>query len=928
MLGREAERRRIDALLDCARRGNSRSLVVSGEAGIGKSALLCYAEREAEGFTVLRASGMESESELAFSGLADLLRPLLSELGALPEPQAAALRSALAIGPPIPGDPMAIGTATLGLLSKAAETAPLMSLIEDAQWVDRPSLAALVFVARRLQAEGIFVVFAVREGETSALSLDGIEVLRLTGIDETTASALLDLAARDLSPLVAAKIRAVAAGNPLALLEIPLTITEAQQSGSEPLDEPLSAGPRLMTIYKRRIERLSREAQSSLLIAAASDRDDLAPVLRAMRGTGLQPGALEEAETAGFLTLRVDQLTWRHPLVRAAVYHGAEPAARRAAHRGLAEVLDERRAPDSRAWHFAAAALGDDEVAAAALERSALSARLRRGNAAAARAFERAARLSADPEARAHRLYEAGLDLLSTVQPDRAGQLLAEALSLTEDAGCRSDIVRTSALADMFRGSPEANIDKLVKEADRIEPLDPQRAAVMRSDACIVSTITGNVGKTLLLAERALQTARAAGPQAAALSETTLANALILAGRVREARPYLEAAWEVFRRDGLPPVPFRLHLVQSLGHTATWLEDYDEARQFLQDVVGSARDQGAVAALTFPLSCLSEVEYRSGRWASAYALAAESERISKEVGARNETSFSLVCLARVEAGIGKEDDCRAHLTEAAAISRELTIGSIEVYVRAVSGLLELGLGNPDRALTHLEPLSRLVERFQLGHPNIVQWGSDFVESLSRSGDADAAEKALATFESQARATDSRWALGESARCRGLLSDDEGFEGHFAEALGWLNEDDAVFERARTMLCLGERRRRARRVSEARDALVAALGGFEQLGAQCWALRTRRELYAAGARLRPVREHAIQELTPQELQVALAAAAGGTNREIAANLFLSPKTVDFHLGKVYRKLEVHSRTQLAALMTRKARGQRHPRADST
>ncbi len=193
-------------------------------------------------------------------------------------------------------------------------------------------------------------------------------------------------------------------------------------------------------------------------------------------------------------------------------------------------------------------------------------------------------------------------------------------------------------------------------------------------------------------------------------------------------------------------------------------------------------------------------------------------------------------------------------------------------------------------------------------------------------DAAGAQKALATFESQARATDSRWALGESARCHGLLSDDEGFEGHFAEALGWLNEDDAVFERARTMLCLGERRRRARRVSEARDALVAALGGFEQLGAQCWALRTRRELYAAGARLAPVREHAIQELTPQELQVALAAAAGGTNREIAANLFLSPKTVDFHLGKVYRKLEVHSRTQLAALMTRTARGQRHPRAD--
>jgi DNA-binding CsgD family transcriptional regulator len=919
MLGRQPERHRIDTLVDRARDGNGWSLVVSGEAGIGKSTLLRYAESRASGFTVLRATGMESESELPFSGLADLLRPLLNELAALPEPQAVALRSALAIGPPVPGDPLAIAIATLGLLSKAAETAPLISLIEDAQWLDQASLGVLLFVARRLQAEGVLMIFAVREGETSALSLEGLETLRLTGIDETAATALIEQAAHGLSPLAAAKIRDVAAGNPLALLEIPLTLTEAQRRGTEALEEPLSAGPGLMAIYKRRTELLSPEAQAGLLIAAASDRDDLGPVLRAMSGTGLQPRALEEAETAGFLTFRVDQLTWRHPLVRAAVYHGAAPAARRAAHRALAEALDARRAPDSRAWHFAAAALGHDEVAAAALERSAVSARLRRGNAAAARAFERAARLSADPEARARRLYEAGLDLLSTVQPDRATQLLAEALSLTEDAGCRCDIVRARAMADMFRGSPEENIDNLVKEADNIEPLDPRRAAILRSDACVASTMTGNVGKALLLAERALQAARIAGPQAAALSESMLANALILAGRVREARPYLEAGWEVFRRDGLPPVPFRLHVVQSLGHTATWLENYDKARRFLNDVVSSARDQGAVAGLTFPLSCLSEVEYRTGRWASAYALAAESERISEVVGGRNELSFSLVCLARVEAGIGREDDCRAHLTEAAAISRELAIGSIEVYVRATSGLLELGLGHPDRALVHLEPLSRLVERFQLGHPNVVQWGSDFVESLARSGDTDGAQKALATFELLGRASDSHWALGEAARCHGLLADDDGFEAHFAEALGWLDEDDAVFERARTMLCLGERRRRARRVGEARDALVSALAGFEQLGAQCWILRTRRELSATGARLGPAPEPAVQQLTPQELQVALAAAAGATNREIAANLFLSPKTVDFHLGKVYRKLEVRSRSQLAALMTRKAGG---------
>jgi DNA-binding CsgD family transcriptional regulator/tetratricopeptide (TPR) repeat protein len=659
---------------------------------------------------------------------------------------------------------------------------------------------------------------------------------------------------------------------------------------------------------------LSLDAQSSLLIAAASDRDDLGPVLQAMRETRLKPSALEEAETAGFVTARGDRLMWRHPLVRAAVYHGAAPAARRAAHRALAQALDGGAAPDSRAWHLAAAALGHDEDAASALDRSAVSARLRRGSAAAAQAFERAARLSADPEARARRLYEAGIDLLSTAEPARAGKVLAEALGLTVDVLRRSDIVRVLAMADMFRGSPEATIETLATEADKVEPLDPERAAVMRTDACLAGTMTGDVVKTLALAERALRTAASGGPHAVAMSELMLANALILAGRVEEARPHLAAGRAVFRSDGLPPVPFRFHLVQTLGHSAMWLGEYDEARRFLNYVVTSARDESAIAGLAFPLACLSEVEYRTGQWTSAYALANESERIAREVGARSELSFSLVCLARIEAGMGKEDDCRAHLGQASAISRDLAIGSIEVYARSALGLLELSLGHPDRALVALEPLARLVERFQLVQPNVVQWAPDYVEALVRAGDGRGAQTALATFEHQARATGSRWALGESARCRGLLAGADGFEYHFAEALE--RDDCAAFERARSMLCLGERRRRARRIGPAREALVSALAGFEQLGAQAWILRTRRELHAAGARLGPRPERPVERLTPQELQVALAAATGATNREIAASLFLSPKTVDFHLGKVYRKLEVRSRSQLTVYMTRR------------
>ncbi len=913
LLGRDPERRLVDSLVDGARGGRSQALTVLGEAGIGKTALLSYLESQATGFTVLRANGTESESELAFSGLADLLRPLLGELGALPQPQAAALASALALGPPVPGDPFAIGTATLGLLSRAAERSPLVALVEDAQWLDQPSLAAMVFAARRVQAEGILMVFAAREGERPAVSLEGLATLRLAHIDAAAASALLAVTSQ-LPPLVAERICAAAGGNPLALIEMPLALTDAQRSGNEAPEGPMALGPRLTAIFRRRVGALSAQAQSSLLIAAASDRDEVGPVLQAMRDMGLGPAAIEEAETAGFLTVRGDQLSWRHPLVRAAVYHGAAPAARRAAHRALAEALDGCGAADSRAWHLASATLGHDEQAASALEGSAASARERRGSAAAARAFERAARISPDPEARARRLFEAAVDLLSTAEPSRARKLLTEALELSTDVLRRSDILRTLAMADMFRGSPEATVEMLTAEADRIEPLDQGRAAAMRADACVAITMTGDVGKTLASAERALSTAPLAGPHTAALAQSMLANALVLAGRVTEARLHLGAARAAFTRDGLPPVPFRHHLVQTLGHSAIWLGEYVEARRFLGDVVASARQQSAVAGLAFPLACLSELEYRTGRWTLAYALADDSVRMATEVGARSQLSFSLVCLARVEAGLGKQDECRTHLKDALAISRELSIGSIEVYARSVSGLLELSLGHPDRAVLELGPLSRLSERWQLAQPDVVQWGSDFVEALARGGETAPAQAALDSFERQARESESRWGIGEAARCRGLLAGADGFEECFADALGSLPDDIAIFERARTLLCLGERRRRSRRLGPARDALSLALAGFEQLGAQPWVLRTRRELHASGARLGPSPEQPVQRLTPQELQVAIVAATGATNREIAASLFLSPKTVDFHLGKVYRKLEVHSRSQLAVYIT--------------
>lgn len=916
LVGRSAETDRLDLLVDALREGRSGAVVLRGEAGIGKTALLRHAEERARqhAMTVLRASGVESEFELAFCALADLLQPLLGELAHLPVPQAAALEGALALGPPMPGDRFAIATATLGLLARGAEQHPIVALIDDAHWIDGPSLSSLVFVARRLRAEGVLLLFAERDSQPS--TLHGLDVIDVNGLDDPAAKALLESVGPTLSPAVAEQVSAAAAGNPLALIEVPLSLRDAQRAGVEPLDEPLRAGPQLTQIFQRRLDALDEDAQRCLLVAAAGDLDDASSIREALAALALDPSGLDAAQVVDFISVVDGRVCWRHPLVRAVAYHGASLGARRSAHAALASVFSEESEADRRAWHLAAAATGHDEAAASALEHSATNARLRRGHAAAGRAFERAARLTADPEERGRRLYEAAMDLLSSAQPERALPLLTEALGLTSRSLFRADIQRARALMDMFCGTPGPLIELLVSEADRVQPEDPSRAAAMLSDACVSATMTGDVTFTLQLAERALLAAQRADPHAVAMSEAMLANALILAGKSKDAIKHLRVAREAFERDGYPPFPYILHLVQTLGHSSIWLEQMEEARGFLTGVLASARAQEAIRGQSFPLSCLSELAYRSGRWADAYALAIESQQISEAVGERSELAFSLECLARVEAASGQEQACRDHVAESLAICIELGVGSIEVYAHSTLGLLELGLSNPHAALVHLEPLSFLVDRYALEEPNVIRWASDFVEALARSGDIEKARSALSRLDAQALMTERHWALGEAARCHGLLSDDDDFDGHFAKALEWHNVKDAPFEYARTLLCLGERRRRAKRTAEAREPLALALATFEQLGAVPWVQRARQELRATGVRLGPLSEPLLERLTPQELQVALAVGEGLTNREAAAALFLSPKTVDYHLGKIYRKLDVNSRSELAALIAKR------------
>ena len=827
LVGQEAECARVDALLA----GRGGVLVVRGGVGSGKSALLGYAAEHAGDFAVLRTRAIESEAELPFAGLGDLLRPILTHLDELPEAQAAALAGALAIGPPVAADPFAVCAAALGLLAAAGEEQPLLVLVDDAQWVDRSSLQALVFAARRLEAEAVAVLFAVRDGDATPLDGSGLEELRLgpPGDDETRA-----------------------------------------------LERELA--------YE--IDGLPEEAQRLLVIAAASNSGDVRAIRAAAKELGIDPDWLDRAEAAGVVAVDAGSVRFRNPSLRRAAY-GTAPA-RRAAHRALAGD-----AGDARAWHLAAAAGDRDEAAAAALEEAARAARIRGGHAEAAAAFERAAVLGANEKKRVGRLCEAVASNQLAGRADRARELAEQALAASEDPRDRARVQQLLALIEMWHGTPSAARALLVDEAARVEPFDPVRAASMLTDAAWAAFMAGDITAGLAVGERV----RATGGGAAALG-----LALLLAGEPHRALPLLSDYAPERER------PFRPE-----GQVLVWLEQYDQARELLTRAVDHARATSAVGALPYALACLSELDFRTGRWVAAYAGAAEAVRIADETGQGATLGFALSCLARVEAAQGRDDDCRSHVRRALGIA-DARFGAVVAFALAAAGLLELGRGRTDDAIERLELLARQVEERGLREPAVVQGTPDLVEAYARAGREDDARATLHRFEQAARKTARSWALAASARCRGLLAGDDTFEPAFAEALE-LHGAETPFERARTELCLGERRRRARRRADARGPLRSALETFERLGATPWAERARAELAACGETVQRGEPGAADELTPQELQVALIVARGATNKEAGAALFLSPKTIETHLGRVYRKLGVRTRTELAALLAR-------------
>ncbi|MEU7901247.1 LuxR family transcriptional regulator [Actinoplanes sp. NPDC049118] len=901
MLGRTAERALIDALLTGARAGRSDALVITGEPGIGKTTLIGYAIENATGMRVLTARGYEDESEIPFAGLADLLRPALDGLSGLPAPQAAALRSALALGPPVAGDRFTVCAATVGILAAAAESSPLLIVVDDLQWLDASSREAVLFAGRRLHADGIALLIATRN-PADAADLRASHVA-LAGLSVDDVGELCRATLPAAPPGAAARLHAATAGNPLGVIE--LSREQPDPAGVGVTAPYVPPGSRIERALQARLAELPGDTRRALVLAAAAVGGDTGILLLAAEASGLHLRDFAPAETQDLITIDDRRTEFRHPLLRSVVYHAATMDDRCAAHNALAAALADipgDAAADARAWHLAAATLSPDEDVATLLQQAALRASSRAGYVAAARAFGQAARLSRGPD-RARRLLRAARCWQLAGRNDQVLSLLDEALPLTTEPSRRALIHHMSAYVRMWRERPDGVLEFLVASAEEVEEADPGRAALMYSDACIPYFMVGDIEQLQAVVRRGHELAARAGGAPQLVAAVALAGGLTLAGERRAADELLRRCHpDLMRADPLVRA-------QDLCHAALtwiWLEGFDQAAELLDRVVAAARSAGALGVLPQALGISSELHFRTGRWHDARASAAESLRLASET--RQADLYGLFFTGRLDAVQGRADDCRRRVERTVEVAERLGVDCMALYTGHELGLLALSQGEAGEAITHLEAVRALPVAAHIRDPAVVPWVFDLVEAYIRDGRPDAARELL---DAQQARPGGMWADAAAARCRALLAGPEEMDGAFKVALESLGCALMPFERARTELSYGERLRRQRQRAQARKHLHDALETFTRLGAQPWAERARGELRATGTTVSRSAD-ALPRLTPQELQVALVVARGATNHEAAATLFLSQKTIEYHLSNIYRKTNIRSRTDLAGI----------------
>ncbi|MGW3039818.1 ATP-binding protein [Kitasatospora sp. NPDC001159] len=875
LIGRHDEMRRLDALLQAARESRGGALVLRGEAGIGKSVLLRHLDEAATGFLVVRASGAEFETELPFAALHQLLAPVTDRLTALPPPHRKALEIAFGLDTGTP-DPFLVGVASLGLLTETGRERPLLCVVDDAQWLDRASAKALAFLARRVSAESIALVFAVRE-PSRLPELDELPGHSLQGLGESDARALLAAAVRaPLDERVRDRILAEARGNPLALVELPRTAGLAGMAGG--FAQPDSVPAVIEQSFRSRLELLPPAARLLVTVAAADPIGDPGLLWRAAEFLGIDAAAA--AESCALVEFGT-RIRFSHPLARSAAYRAATPRERRRAHEALAAVTDPVADPDRRAWHRAQASAGPDEQVAAELEASATRARMRGGVAAAAAFLERSAALTVSPAQRAERVLAAAEAKLSVGEFDTAAELLTTVATDDPGRAARADLLR-GRLSFVRRRGDEGPTAHLLRAAARLAVTDPAWSQECYLDAAEMGLLLGALDQVV---EAVRKTPPSGEPDSSAAAVLTGLINLVSDGHRaagESLRPVVDDAdGEMWARR--PSLGFMV---------ATELWNIEAMHGIATRAVAAGRESGSFHALPIGLAMRATVTAHTGDFGAAMELISEEEAIADATGAAPLVYPRLHLVA-----------LRGRRKEAVELFASVD-HRMSLSVHWATAVLSNGLADYPAAL---KAAREAVEYGAVGTAGLAL--PELVEAAVRCGETEVAAAALASLQERTRAGRHAWGLGVEACARALVTEDESA---YEEAIALLDGSALVVYRARAHLLYGEWLRRQGRRRDARSALRLAHESLSDLGVEAFAERAAGELRATGEQARSRTSKASDQLTMQEVHIARLVANGATSKEVAAKLFLSPRTVDAHLRNIFRKLGLTSRRQLRDL----------------
>lgn len=899
LVARAAEAAAVSDLLERARAGDGGALVITGEPGIGKSALLAHGASLAPDMRVLRAAGVEAESTLAHACLHQLLAPVIDRVGGLIEAQAQALRVALGLQAGSAADRITVAAAVLTLVSDLAGERPVLCLIDDAHWADPASLQALGFAARRLDAEPVVMLLAARDGEGQDLHALGLPRLPLVGLPPAAAAELLE-GRRVLAPRVRDALVQACAGNPLALLEVPGALTEEQLAGQEPLPDLVPLPVELEQVFLERLQREPPAVRSLLLVAAAEGSGDLGTVRATGARLDLDPSALESPDVGGLLEIEGSTFRFRHPLAAAAVYNAADSAQRRRVHGALAEVLrDDLARAERRAWHLSRAAAGPDEAVARELDEAARCTLARSGPIVAASVFERAADLSPSEPERARRLLGAAGAAWAGGDAARARSLLARIERLgTTPVRIQGQYLR--GLIELRSGVPRDALTLLLPAVREAVGERPEAAAGMLmaiSEASFQAGLSEVTDEVVGLASRLA--ARGDGVDG-------LLARLVLAAA---SRPQTGGrAVEPGDLDGLEAVDDPELLVRAAGQVVA-LGERELARRLWVKAVARARALGSAGTLAWALQYVTLDELRRGRYAAAEAAADEGRDLAFETGQPNVACHHQAALVEIAALRGRDDQAQRLAGETLAHATAQYLTGAALITRRALAELALARGAAERAVEHLEAIR---EMSLAGHRGMAFYAlDDMAEAAVRAG-RDDWRASLGPAAKLAEAVSSPEAEAAAARTRGLLTSGDEATPHYLQAIRLYRAAGIPLEEARSELLFGEFLRRERRRVDSRAHLRTAIDIFERLGTPLWAERARTELRATGETARKRDPSTFDQLTPHELRVVQAVAQGLSNREIGSRLFISPRTVDYHMRNVFQKLAISSRAELMRL----------------